>query len=374
MGLLVAGVALGPSGLHVAPQHCQVAHFLADIGKLLLMFFAGLEIDIDQFLRIRNRSMTFGAATFAFPLMTGALVARYFGYPWLGAVLMGSLLASHTLLGFPIVQELGLVRNEAVTVAIGATVFTDVLALLVLAICIPIHTSGFSARTFAIQLLLLAVYVPVILLGLSSAAGYLMKRLHGSKEGQFLVMLLSATLAAVLAEAIHLEGIVGAFLAGLAINRAVQHTQAKEDLEFLGNSLFVPSFFYVVGFLISLRVFYHTLITHVALVSGIVGGLVLSKWVAAFVSQKLLGYSRDEGLIMWSLSLPQVAATLAAALTAYEAKSADGARLIDEPVLNSVIVLMVVSLLGPVLTEVFGRRLAPESQTPSKDAAQVTAS
>jgi len=121
-------------------------------------------------------------------------------------------------------------------------------------------------------------------------------------------------------------------------------------------------FFVVVGFLINVRVFLETLVTHVPLVISIVLGLILAKWVAAFVSQKMLHYSRDEGLVMWSLSLPQVAATLAAALTAYEAKSADGSRLIEEPVLNSVIVLMVVtSLLGPVLTELFGKRLAAAS-------------
>jgi Kef-type K+ transport system membrane component KefB len=188
-----------------------------------------------------------------------------------------------------------------------------------------------------------------------------MKRFEGSKEGQFLVMLLAVTVAAIGAEAIHLEGIVGAFLAGLAINRAVQHSEAKKELEFLGNSLFVPMFFVVVGFLINLRVFFETLVSHVPLVSSIVLGLIASKWIAAFVSQKLLRYTRDEGLIMWSLSLPQVAATLAAALTAYQATAADGSRLIDEPVLNSVIVLMVVtSVLGPVLTEIFGRRLAAE--------------
>jgi Kef-type K+ transport system membrane component KefB len=120
-------------------------------------------------------------------------------------------------------------------------------------------------------------------------------------------------------------------------------------------------FFVVVGFLINVRVFLETLISHVPLVASIVLGLIASKWIAAFVSQKMLGYSRNEGLIMWSLSLPQVAATLAAALTAYEAKSADGARLIDEPVLNSVIVLMVVtSVLGPVLTEYFGQRMAAD--------------
>jgi Kef-type K+ transport system membrane component KefB len=367
VGLLLAGVVLGPSGLHIAPEHGEVAHFFADIGKLLLMFFAGLEIDLDQFLRVRNRSLTFGVATFAFPMLAGITVGLAFDNGWIGALLIGSLLASHTLLGFPIVQQLGLVRNEAVTVAIGATVFTDVASLLVLAICIPIHTTGFSAATFGLQLLQLAIYVPVILFGLSAAAAYLMKRFEGSKEGQFLVMLLAVTVAAIGAEAIHLEGIVGAFLAGLAINRAVQHSQAKEELEFLGNSLFVPMFFVVVGFLINVRVFFETLVSHVPLVSCIVLGLIASKWIAAFVSQKVLRYSRDEGLIMWSLSLPQVAATLAAALTAYQATAADGSRLIDEPVLNSVIVLMVVtSVLGPVLTEFFGRRLAIVEIPPNK--------
>lgn len=359
VGLLLAGVVLGPSVLHIAPEHGEVAHFFADVGKLLLMFFAGLEVDLDQFLRIRNRSLAFGIATFAFPLCAGAIVGMVFGYSWIGALLIGSLLASHTLLGFPIVQQLGLIRDEAVAIAIGATVFTDVASLLVLAICIPIHTSGFSPTTFALQLLQLAIYVPVVLFGLSAVARYLMNRFQGSKEGQFLVMLLAVMVAAVGAEAIHLEGIVGAFLAGLALNRAAQHTKAKEELEFLGNSLFVPMFFVVVGFLINVRVFFETLVSHVPLVSSIVLGLIVSKWIAAFVSQKLLDYSRDEGLIMWSLSLPQVAATLAAALTAYEAKAADGSRLIDEPILNSVIVLMVVtSLLGPILTDIFGRRLA----------------
>jgi Kef-type K+ transport system membrane component KefB len=374
VGLLLAGVLLGPSGVHIAPQDGEVANFFADVGKLLLMFFAGLEIDLDHFLRVRNRSLTFGIATFAFPLVAGIIVGVVFGYTWIGALLIGSLLASHTLLGFPIVQELGIVRNEAVTVAIGATVFTDVASLLVLAICIPIHTTGFSTTTFVLQLLQLAIYVPVVLFGLGAAARLLMTRFEKSKEGQFLVVLLSVTVAAIGAEAIHLEGIIGAFLAGLALNRAVKHTQAKEELEFLGNSLFVPMFFVVVGFLINVRVFFETLVSHAALVSSIVLGLIVSKWIAAVASQKLLGYSRDEGLMMWSLSLPQVAATLAAALTAYEAKAADGIRLIDEPVLNSVIVLMVVtSLLGPILTEVFGKRLINASEVQVRPAGKTLA-
>jgi hypothetical protein len=144
VGLLAAGVVLGPHGLHLSPKNPAVSNFFADIGKLLLMFFAGLEIDLTQFQRVRNRSLAFGVASFGLPLIMGIALGKIFGYDWLSALLIGSVFASHMLLGYLIVQRLGLVRTESVTVTIGATIFTDVAALLVVAICIPIHTAGFS--------------------------------------------------------------------------------------------------------------------------------------------------------------------------------------------------------------------------------------
>jgi Na+:H+ antiporter len=193
-----------------------------------------------------------------------------------------------------------------------------------------------------------------------------------SKEGQFLVMLLVVAIAAIGAEAIHLEGIIGAFLAGLALNQAVQDSPAKQELEFLGNTLFIPMFFITVGFLIDVRVFATTLASHLGLVVGIVGGLIASKLLAALLARRAFGYSRYQGLVMWSLSLPQVAATLAAALVAYEAQDAKGRRLIDETALNSVIVLMVVtSILGPILTEQFGKRLKAAGQTSTPSSSEV---
>lgn len=358
VGLLLAGIVFGPHGLNVGPKSHEVAHFFADVGKLLLMFFAGLEIDLVEFRRTGHRSVVFGLATFALPFVSGILIGLAFGYGWLGAFLIGSLLASHTLLGYPIVQRLGLSRDEAVTVTVGATIFTDVASLMILAVCIPIHVAGFSPKAFLLQLAQLAVYVPLVLFGLGALTRWLMPRVK-SKEGQFLVMLLAVTLAAIGAEAIHLEGIIGAFLAGLALNRAAQESRARHELEFLGNTLFIPMFFITVGFLIDLRVFAATLAGHRVLVGAIVGGLIVSKLLAALLTRRAFGYSRNQGLVMWSLSLPQVAATLAAALVAFEARNAEGRGLIDEPVLNSVIVLMVVtSILGPVLTEQFGKQLA----------------
>jgi Kef-type K+ transport system membrane component KefB len=353
--------------MQVGPEHNEVAEYFSEVGKLLLMFFAGLEIDLQQFQRTRNRSLLFGLATFALPLAAGYAVGIAWGYGWIGALLIGSLLASHTLLGYPIVQRLGLVRNEAVTVTIGATIFTDIASLMVLAVCIPIHQSGFSLTAFVVQVAQLAAYVPLVLFGLSAAVGRLMDRMTDSKEGQFLVMLLAVAVAGIVAELINLEGIIGAFLAGLALNRAVHKSPAKQDLEFLGNTLFIPVFFFTVGFLIEPRVFVETTVNNLGLVSAIVGGLIVAKLLAALVVQQLFGYSREEGLIMWSLSLPQVAATLAAALVAYNSQNSANQRLIDEPVLNSVIVLMVVtSVLGPILTEFFGRSVAQPTPTPDR--------
>ena len=362
VGLLMCGVAFGPSGLQMAQTGDTTGRDLSEMGKLLLMFFAGMEIDLAQFNRVRHKSLSFGALTFALPLLAGAAASLTFGYGWVTALLVGSLLASHTLLSFPIVQKLGLVRNEAVAVTIGATIFTDIASLLVLAICVPIHTAGFSLKALVIQLVLLAAFIPLIIFGLGSLGHALMARTR-KKEWQFGVLLLLVAVADIGAEAIHLEGIVGAFLAGLAVNRAARGTEAKEKLQFIGDTLLIPVFFIAIGNLIDLRIFAQTILDNFPLMASIVGALILGKFVAAEAAARGFGYSHAEARLMWSLSLPQVAATLAAALVAFQAKNPSGQRLIDEPLLNSVIVLMVVtSLLGPVLTEWFGRRLAGATQ------------
>jgi Kef-type K+ transport system membrane component KefB len=361
VGLLLAGVGLGPSGLHTLPNAAPVAEFFAEIGKLLLMFFAGLEIDLSQFRRTGARSLVFGSLTFAFPLVVGAAIGLLAGYGWLAAVLIGSLMASHTLLGFPIVQRMKLVTDEAVAVTVGGTVFTDLASLLVLAVCLPIHSAGFSAAVFVVQIGELLAFVILLFGGLSAVGWWLLERMGDSKERQVTLVFLIIALAGFGAEAVNLEPIIGAFLAGLAINRALNHREAKEQLEFLGNTLFIPMFFVSIGFLIDVRVFLDTLVDRTGLVAGIVGGLIASKFLAARLTQRLFGYSHSQGRLIWSLSLPQVAATLAAAIVAFQARNAAGDRLIDEPVINTVLVLVVItSILGPTLTEYFGRQRVVE--------------
>ena len=370
IGLLLFGVLLGPHVLGFFGEHRPIADFFAELGKLLLMFSAGLEIDIAQFRRAQRRSMSFGVVTTAAPLLLGTLYALAFGYATIPAIVIGSLLASHTLLGLSIVIRLGAVRLEPIIVAIGATVVSDTLSLIVFAICVSTYTTGFSLSGIAIQLIEIAIFVPLILIGVSRVGAYLLRKVQGNEEAFFVVMLGIMAVAGVIADRINLPGIVGAFLAGLAVNAAAQDHPAKAKLEFLGKALFIPSFFLVTGFLINPVTFGRTVVTNLPLVSGIVAALLAGKWIAAAVMGRAFGYPPAARLTMWALTLPQVAATLAATLVAYDTRNAAGARLLDGTMLNAVLVLMLAtSILGPVLTELFAPRMLPDAAKVQRSAA-----
>ncbi|EAW35682.1 cation:proton antiporter [Lyngbya sp. PCC 8106] len=352
VGLLVAGVLLGTNGFQLLNPNSETMKLFADIGKIYLMFVAGLEIDLEEFRRTKDRSLGFGFATFTIPLLTGTSIGLIFGFGLNASILIGSLLASHTLLGYPIVNRLGVVKNEAVTVTIGATIFTDIAALLVLAICISVYGGEFSLTTLIIQLGALALYSLIVLVGLDWAGKEYFRRTGDEEGNQFLFILLAVFLASVGAQVINIDKIVGAFLTGLAVNDVLGHSPVEEKVEFVGSTLFIPFFFIHMGLLIDVPAFVSSLTTELPLTLAIVAGLLGSKFLAAFVAKLLYKYNWYEALTMWSLSLPQVAATLAAALVGVDA------GLLSQAVFNSVIVLMLVtSILGSVLTARVAREL-----------------
>jgi Kef-type K+ transport system membrane component KefB len=359
VGLLLCGVIIGPYVLGLFGTDRPIADFMAELGKLLLMFFAGLDIDLALFRRSRNRSISFGVTTTTLPLVLGTVVGLVFGYAAIPAVVIGSLLASHTLLGLPILDRLGIKGMEPVTVTVGATVMSDTLSLIVFAICVSIYTTGFSASAIALLLAEIAGYIFLVLFGLSRIAAYVLKRIEDEEDAYFLLMLGIIAIAGVLADAIQLPAIVGAFLAGLAVNASARDKPASAKLDFLAKSLFIPIFFIVTGFLINPVSFVQGIIDNFLLVAGIIAALLVGKWIAAWAVGRAFGYSRDEQLTVWSLTLPQVAATLAATLVAHDTLGPAGQRLLDDRMLNVVLVLVLVTaILGPVLTERFAPRLA----------------
>ncbi|ANY80905.1 hypothetical protein BB934_23955 [Microvirga ossetica] len=358
VGLLLSGVIVGPHVLGFFGTDRPIADFLAELGKLLLMFFAGLEIDLALFRRARKRSVTFGLITTTLPLLLGTAVGLAFGYAAIPAIVIGSLLASHTLLGLTVIDRLGMHRLEPVTVTVGATVISDTLSLVVFAVCVSIDTTGFSPAGLTLLLSEIVGFVVLVLFGLSRLGAYVLSRVEQEEDAFFVIMLCFMVVAGVLADAIQLPGIVGAFLAGLAINASARDKPASAKLQFLGKSLFIPIFFIATGFLIDPVAFVLDIVDNFPLVASIVGALLIGKGIAAWIAGRAFGYSRDEQWVVWSLTLPQVAATLAAALVAHDTFDTAGQRLLDDQILNAVLVLMLTtSILGPVLTERFAPRL-----------------
>ena len=358
VGLLLFGVLLGPHVLGFFGEDRPVADFFSELGKLLLMFSAGLEIDIALFRKAQTRAVIFGLVTTAVPLLLGTLVTLAFGYTLLPAIVVGSLLGSHTLLGLSIIRNLNATRLEPVIVTIGATVLSDTLSLIVFAVCISTFMTGFSITGLAVQLVELAIFVPLILFGLSRVGSYALSKVRSNEDAEFVLMLGIMATAGMMADFINLPGIVGAFLAGLAVNAATRERAAKAKLDFFGKALFIPCFFVATGFLIDPIVFVQSVVVSFPLVAGIVVTLMLGKWIAAMVVGRAFNYLPATRLTMWSLTLPQVAATLAAALVAYHTVDANGQKLLDERMLNAVLVLMLAtSILGPVLTERFAPRM-----------------
>jgi Kef-type K+ transport system membrane component KefB len=354
VGLLAFGVLLGPHVLGVYGADHPVVQFFAELGKLMLMFAAGLEINLKLFQQARTRSVAFGVITTTVPQVLGTAYGLAFGYPIISAIVIGSLLASHTLISLPIVTRLGAVGLEPVVVSMGATIVSDTLSLIVFGICVSIYTTGFSPSGLAFQIAEVAIFVPLILIGVSRAGAWILSKLRDNEGGYFVTMLGIMAVAGVLADLINLPGIVGAFLAGLSVNAAVGDHPAKEKLEFFGKALFIPIFFIVTGFLIAPIAFGQAIFDNFALVAGIVTSLILGKGIAAFLAGRTFGYPPQARLTMWALTLPQVAATLAATLVGYDTLNEAGVRLLDEKMLNAVLVLLVVTaILGPILTELF---------------------
>jgi len=363
VGLLLFGVLLGPYVLDVAGADRPIAQFFADLGRLMLMFTAGLEIDIELFRKAQTRSVIFGVITTIVPQVLGTACGLAFGYSFIPAVVIGSLLASHTLLSLPIVTRLGAISLEPIVVAIGATMVSDTLSLIIFGICVSTYTTGFSASGLTVQIVEVAIVVPLILIGVSRAGAWILGKLGYSEERYFVTMLGIMAVAGVLTDLINLPDIVGAFLAGVAVNAAAHDHPAKEKLEFVGSALFIPIFFIVTGFLIAPNAVAQTVFEKFWLVASIVASLIVGKGIAAAIAGRAFGYPREARLTMWALTLPQVAATLAATLVGYNTLNAAGMRLLDEKMFNTVLVLLVVtSILGPALTQLFAPQMVEQEE------------
>ena len=353
VGVILGGLLVGPFVLGWVERQ-GVIESLGDLGILVLMFLAGLELDLDEFQANRSSALTFGSFTFTLPFVLGILLVLPFGYGLATAMLYGSLWASHTLVAYPIVQEHGLLRDRAVGIAGGGTVMTDTLALSVLAV-----VAGSVESDARPVVLLLEVGIGLVVLG--AYCGLVLPRVTrwvfagvGQHRGaRFLFVLVALTSAALVADRAGIEGIVGAFFAGLAVNRLVPaRSRLMEQIEFVGGVLLIPFFLLSTGMLIDPAEFTQLRVLGIAALSLAV--VLVGKGAAAFLSRRVLGLSPRQGRLLFGLSLAQAAATLAAVTIGVDI------GLFDADLLNATLVVVLVTVLASsVLTRSAARRIDP---------------
>ena len=256
LGLIIAGAVIGPHGLNLVLRDSSII-LSGTAGLLYIMFLSGLEIDIDDFRRNSGRSLVFGLYTFLIPMAVGIPGGHYIlGFPLPSSILLAALFASQTLIAYPIVSKLGITRDKAVTIAVGGTVITDMLALLVLTIVVGVST-GSVGEAFWYRLGISIVACIAIIAFLFPLLGRWFFKHCSDSVSQYVFVLVMVFLGAYLAQLAGLEPIIGAFLSGLAMNRLIPRTSALMNrVEFVGNAIFIPFFLIGVGMLIDYRAFF----------------------------------------------------------------------------------------------------------------------
>ncbi len=346
IGLLLGGFLIGPHGLGLITAGNHTVPELGHLGLLYLMFVAGLELDLHVLKAYRRAAVALGLLAFAIPLSLGLVAGRALGWSLPATCLLGALLSSHTLLTYPRLRDAGLGGNPAVASAVGATVLTDTLALIVLALVAGTETgSGSPAAVVGEIALGFVVLIAVGLVALPRLVDTALRRWGADRVARYVVVIVALLFMAVLAEIFGIEGIVGAFFAGLALNRLVPNEgPSMERVDFFGNAVFIPVFVVSIGLLLDPSVMFtrETLGLAAIICAAALGGKAIACWVAG----SLLGFSRPERAAMFVLTAPQAAATLAVTLIGFEI------GVFGTSVVNAVLVLILVSIvLSAMLAE-----------------------
>ncbi len=353
VGLILAGVAIGPKGFHLIELDAAIK-LLSTIGLLYIMFLAGLEIDFRDFQRNRNKSLVFGFLTFSIPLSIGTITTLYvLHFSFTSALLLASMYATHTLISYPIVSRLGVTKNEAVTITVGGTIITDTAALLLLSF-ITASAKGGSWDDIALKMgVSFAIFLVIVMGIFPRIARWFFKNVEAEGASQYIFALLIVFASAVVAELAQIEPIIGAFMAGLGLNRLIPHSSVLMNrINFTGNALFIPLFLISVGMRVDLHVLFADINSwKVALT--IITVAYTTKWIAAFLTQKIFKYTTTERQIIFGLGSSHAAATLAIILIGFDLK------LFDVSVLNGTILMILVTCLASTfITENAAKKLA----------------
>ena len=347
LGLIIAGAIIGPNGLNLVLRDSSII-LSGTAGLLYIIFLAGLEIDMGDFKKNSGRSFVFGMYTFLIPMALGIVAGLYvLHFSMETSILLASMFASHTLIAYPIISKLGITKDKSVTITVGGTMITDMLALLVLTVIVGMATGVIGEHFWTRLSISIVIFVLFVVIAFPSAGRWFFKHVQDSIS-QYIFVLVMVFLGAYLAELAGIESIIGSFLAGLSLNRLIPRSSPlMHRVEFIGNSIFIPFFLIGVGMLIDYRAFFTSFDTiKVGIVMIIVA--TIAKYAAAWLTQKTFRMSVDQRRIIFGLSNAQAAATLAAVMVGYnvilgQTPEGEPIRLLNESVLNGTILMILVT-------------------------------
>ena len=288
IGFIVAGVIIGPHGLNLLSKNAAVELF-STIGLLYIMFLAGIELELEEFKKKKYKSFTFGFLTFSIPILIGFPVCYWlFGYPLIASLLTASMFATHTLVAYPIVSKYKVSKNEAVALAVGGTILTDTAVLIILAVIIGANKGGLTAMFWLQLLVSLTVFTIIVFLLIPRIAKWFFSKPESGNTSHYVFILTCLFVSAFLAQLAGLEPIIGAFIAGLALNPLVPRQSAlMNNIQFVGNAIFIPFFLISVGMVVDLHAFFKgTGAIYVAVSLTLVA--LAGKWLAAFSPKRYL--------------------------------------------------------------------------------------
>ena len=356
IGLIIAGVIIGPNGLNLLARDSSFEIF-GNVGILYLMFLEGLEIDMYDFKKSKKDGIIFGLYTFLIPMILGTAISYYtLHLNLMTSILLASMYASHTLIAYPSISRYGISRSRAVPITIAGTIFTVLGALIILAV-ISGMVRGDLTEFFWLRLSVnITIYSIAILYIYPRLTRWFFKT-YNDNVTQFIFILALVFLASYMAQVIGLEAILGAFFAGIVLNRFIPNVSPLMNrLEFVGNALFIPYFLIGVGMLIDLRVIFKSTETIIVAINMSVVATIC-KWLAAWLTQKTCHMTKSDRQLIFGLSNAQAAATLAAVIIGHDI------GLFNEEILNGTIVMILVTcIISTLVTEKAARRIVIEIQ------------
>ena len=346
VGMIIAGMAVGPYGFGLLDRDACFRIF-GEVGILYIMFQAAVEIDMFHLRRNYRKGLVFGLLSFVFPMVAGVFGAHYaFGVGWDTALLIASMYSSHTLVAYPVVSRFGLQNTLGAVIAVCGTIVAVMLSLLCLAGVVQTKVAGeFSFVAFVRLFVLMAVYCVAI----GYAFPFVTRRFFRSNSDpviQFIFILALVFVASLLASVIGLESILGAFYAGLVLNRMIPvRSPLMRNIRFVGDSIFIPYFLIGVGMLINVGVVFKGWgVIWIAINMSVVA--LLGKWLSTFVTGRIFHLPRPERRLMFGLTSGKAAATIAAVMVGYKY------GMLYEDIMNgAVVMILICCIVASVVTE-----------------------